>query len=67
MSRYADYTFDIVLLLGPLYHLMSELLRDKINAMDEESYAQYVRFYYYTCEKPEHLGASNHLLFVAEK
>ncbi len=45
----------------------SELLKAKINEMDEESFAQYLRFHYYTCEKPEHLGASNHLLFVAEK
>lgn len=46
---------------------LSELLRDKINAMDEASYLQYLRYHYYACEKPEHLGASNHLLFVAEK
>lgn len=46
---------------------MSELLEDKINAMDDASYAQYLRYHYYACEKPEHLGASNHLLFVAEK
>lgn len=46
---------------------ISELLKDKINAMDEESYAQYLRYHFYACEKPEHLGASNHLLFVAEK
>lgn len=46
---------------------VSELLNVKINEMDEESFAQYLRFHFYTCEKPEHLGASNHLLFVAEK
>lgn len=46
---------------------ISELLKDKINAMDDESYAQYLRYHFYACEKPEHLGASNHLLFVAEK
>lgn len=46
---------------------ISELLKDKINAMDEDSFAQYLRYHYYACEKTEHLGASNHLLFVAEK
>lgn len=46
---------------------ISELLKDKINAMDEDSFAQYLRFHFYACEKTEHLGASNHLLFVAEK
>lgn len=46
---------------------VSELLKDKINAMEEDSFAQYLRYHYYACEKAEHLGASNHLLFVAEK
>lgn len=46
---------------------VSELLNVKINEMDEDSFAQYLRFHYYTCEKTEHLGASNHLLFVVEK
>lgn len=46
---------------------VSELLKAKINEMDEKSFAQYLQFHFYTCEKPEHLGASNHLLFVAEK
>lgn len=46
---------------------VSELMAEKINAMDEESYAQYLRYHYYICEKPEFLGMSNHLLFVGEK
>ena len=46
---------------------LSELLKAKINEMDEKSFAQYLRFQEYLCEKPEFLGASNHLLFVAEK
>ena len=46
---------------------VSELLEDKINAMDQESYAQYLRYHFYICEKPEFLGMSNHLLFVGEK
>lgn len=45
----------------------SELLQDQINAMDEESYAQYLRYHFYICEKKEFLGMSNHLLFVGEK
>ncbi|WP_346935543.1 class I SAM-dependent methyltransferase [Clostridium sp.] len=46
---------------------LSELLADKINNMDEEDYKQWLNYHYYCCEKPEFLGASNHLLFVAEK
>ena len=46
---------------------ISELMEEKISAMDEESYAQYLRYHYYICEKSEFLGMSNHLLFVGEK
>lgn len=46
---------------------LSELLQDQINKMDEESYGQWLNYHFYCCEKPEFLGASNHLLFVAEK
>lgn len=46
---------------------VSELLAERINALDEESYEQYLRYHFYTCEKPEMLGRSNHLLFATEK
>ncbi len=46
---------------------LSELLEDKINNMSDEDYKQWLNFHYYCCEKPEFLGVSNHLLFVAEK
>ena len=46
---------------------LSELLQDKINKMDDESYEQWLSYHFYCCEKPEFLGTSNHLLFVAEK
>lgn len=46
---------------------VSELLEGRINALEEESYEQYLRYHFYTCEKPEMLGRSNHLLFVTEK
>lgn len=46
---------------------ISELLEDRIDAMDEESYAQYLRYHAYICEKPEMLGMSNHLLFAGRK
>jgi len=43
---------------------VSELLAEKINQLDDESYDQYLRYHFYCCEKPEMLGRSNHLLFV---
>ena len=45
----------------------SELLADRINARSDEDYAQYLRYHFYICEKPELLGMTNHLLFVGEK
>ncbi len=45
----------------------SELMEKRINAMNEESYNQYLRYHFYICEKPEMLGMSNHLLYVGEK
>ncbi len=45
----------------------SELLSERINAMDEESYNQYLRYHLYICEKPEFLGMSSHLLFIGNK
>ncbi|MGI5899033.1 MAG: class I SAM-dependent methyltransferase [Christensenellales bacterium] len=46
---------------------VSELLADKINAMDEENYSRYLRYHFHVCEKPEMLGRSNHLLFAGTK
>ncbi len=46
---------------------VSELMEDRINAMTDTGYAQYLRYHYYTCEKPEMLGRSNHLLFVGQR
>ncbi len=45
----------------------SELMAEKINRMDEDSYRQYLRYHWYICEKPEFLGMTNHLLFVGKK
>jgi len=46
---------------------VSELLEEKINQLDDAGYAQYLRYHFYCCEKPEMLGRSNHLLFVGQK
>jgi len=45
---------------------VSELLEEKINQLDDAGYAQYLRYHFYCCEKPEMLGRSNHLLFVGQ-
>lgn len=45
---------------------VSELMEDAINALDEEGYAQFLRYHFYCSEKPEMLGRSNHLLFAGQ-
>ena len=45
---------------------VSELLEERINGLDAENYAQYLRYHFHICEKPELLGMTNHLLFVGE-
>lgn len=45
---------------------LSEMLEDKFNAFTPEEYARWLRYHLYLCEKPEHLGACNHWLFVCE-
>ncbi|HWP21739.1 MAG TPA: methyltransferase domain-containing protein [Candidatus Cryosericum sp.] len=45
---------------------VSELMEDAINALDEQDYAQYMRYHLYCSEKPEMLGRSNHLLFAGK-
>lgn len=46
---------------------VSELIEDKINGLDDESYEMYLKYHFYCCEKPEMLGRSNHLLFIGRK
>ena len=46
---------------------VSELLEERINALSDSDYEQYLRYHFYICEKPEFLGMTNHLLFVGEK
>ena len=46
---------------------MSELMEDKINQLDDAGYSQYLKMHYHYCERPEHLGKTNHFLFVTKK
>lgn len=46
---------------------LSELLAEKINKMDDESYDQWLKYHFYCSKKPEFLGVSNHLLFATER
>ncbi|MBU0955469.1 MAG: class I SAM-dependent methyltransferase [Spirochaetes bacterium] len=43
---------------------LSELMAEKINSLDDASWERWLQYHFYTCEKPEFFGSSNHLLFV---
>lgn len=45
----------------------AELLAKEINALDEDRFNEWFRFHLHTCEKPESLGSSHHLLYVTKK
>ena len=66
-ARNLLYKSDINILHEVASDGASELLAMKINEMSEGDYAQYLRYHFYICEKPEMIGMSNHLLFVGEK
>lgn len=44
----------------------SELMEERINALDPESFRQYLKYHFSVCEKPEMLGMSNHLLLIGK-
>ncbi|MDI9502841.1 MAG: methyltransferase domain-containing protein [Tissierellia bacterium] len=46
---------------------LAEIFAEKINALDEEGFLQYLKLHFYLCEKPEMLGHSHHLLYVGKK
>ena len=46
---------------------LGELLYDKINAFTESQFCKWLDFHFYTCEKEELLGYSNHIVYIAEK
>ena len=58
---------DLGKCLSLLFCAVKTLNHSRINEMSEEDYAQYLRYHFYICEKPEMIGMSNHLLFVGEK
>ena len=75
MLHYTEWSYNPDYLLSDEYDKetfkaadgMSELLEDRINKLDEAGYAQYLKMHLFYCEKPEHLGKTNHFLFVVKK
>lgn len=47
--------------------MMTLYMREKVDEMDEEEYALYLKYVLATCERQDLIGASNHLLDILEK
>lgn len=45
----------------------SDYIRPALNKMDEETFKTYVKYHLLTCERPELLGASSHVLDILKK
>ena len=45
----------------------SDYIRPALNKMDEETFKTYVKYHFLTCERPELLGASSHVLDILKK
>ncbi|ERJ13182.1 class I SAM-dependent methyltransferase [Haloplasma contractile] len=45
----------------------AELLEEKVNALNDKQFKEWLKFHFYMCEKKEMLGSSHHIMFVTEK
>ena len=42
-------------------------MRPTLNAMDEETFELFIKYHQATCERPELLGASSHIVDILTK
>ena len=45
----------------------ADYMRRELNAMDEETFALFIKYHLATCERPELLGASSHLVDILKR
>lgn len=46
---------------------LSEVFTDKINSMTDLQFSKWLEYHYYSCQKDELIGYSNHIVYVVEK
>ncbi|MBQ4581577.1 MAG: methyltransferase domain-containing protein [Clostridia bacterium] len=61
-SRFDVAPLHLIATDGYAHHM-----RDVLEAMDEETFAIYLRYHFATCERPDLLGLSNHTLDIFRK
>ncbi len=47
--------------------MLAHLMRDTLDAMDQETFAVYMKYHMNICERPDMVGATNHILDVLRK
>lgn len=59
--------FDVVRLHYLGTDMAAHFMRDTIEGMDEEMFEEYLKFHFLICERPDMVGATNHMLDVFRK
>lgn len=60
LSEFTSETFDVVLCLGPMHHLI-----DRFHAPEE--FEVWTKYHLRICREPSILGTSSHALYVCKK
>jgi len=47
--------------------LLTKFIGEEVNAMDDETFAFYMKYHLHICERPDMIGATNHILDVFRK
>lgn len=47
--------------------MMTRLIKNTVDAMDDETYALYLRYHFAVCERADMIGATNHMLDIFRK
>ncbi len=47
--------------------MFTQYMREEVDAMDEETFALYLRYHFTICERPDLVGVSHHSLDILQK
>ena len=82
LTAFDDNTFDLTLVLGPMYHLytkddkitalkeavrVTKYMREYLEEMDDETFEKWLSYHFATCERQDLIGATNHSFDILRK
>ena len=47
--------------------MLTAAFKDTVNAMDDETFSIYMKYHLSVCERPDMVGATNHILDIFKK